>query len=195
MKTLAYIVSALAIVGNTLSQPDNNRFKAYEAGDPVTIANKVPTSADIVDYIFLGGDPKLLDAIGRGPESLLGFTFPLVYSRPVALFDGDYIIAIFDSPVTVSPGENPRVIILFEANGNIVSWDTFHRNGTFLAAAIVQSHGDRETHLITMNQTTRFEGELNFERYRLSANKIAKIGEGPDPSSLKHAEQGAAANP
>jgi hypothetical protein len=144
---------------------------------------------EIIDAVYQANDAKLLSSIGRATGVERQIVFPLVWHEQITLDNKHYTVCVFDSPFHLMPGNNPRVLVLMDRDKKIVTWSQFACEPAFRFGSIVQNISDNIPYLVTINPSSRFGGELWFERYKIETSKFTKVGEGVDPRKMNTAQQ------
>jgi len=190
MFCIHHIAFALVLLLGADLYGNDNRYKSAVG---ILIPISPPDDTAIVDAIYQSQNAQLLSALKRLPEDRhQKIPLSLVWNKPIALHDADYQLAIFDTDGYSGFGPVPRVIVLFkrEAKGlQIVTWKEFESpHGFVFASTVYLMNSARETHLVTVNATSRAGGELYFERFNITAHNIEKMGEGANPQAIKRSE-------
>ncbi|MEO6052979.1 MAG: hypothetical protein ABIP97_03110 [Chthoniobacterales bacterium] len=132
------------------------------------------------------GNQDLLKALGLRPDSKywLG-QLRMVWNQRISLKDADYVLCLFDPDGRVEPGHNPRVLVLFSLDYQIKTWGEFTCEPGFAFGTIINQMHTPNTFFVTVNCSHRSGGRLWFEKYRISSNRIEKLGEGPEVTQIK----------
>lgn len=149
----------------------DNRIKpGIKVGDPIPdyVPEVYPTEAALREKIVGFHDEKLSQAVGK--------YMALQWIRRVALVDADYILCFFDSSTRAEPGDNPRVLLLLTLDYQLKTWGFFTCEPGFASGHIVNPLHKPHTWFITVNASSRFGGELSFEKYLIASTGIRKLG-------------------
>lgn len=174
MRAFFLFLGILALgLGEARGEKDNRDAK------PVTgFAFSLYDEVNTLKAINAWGDPGLWKALDWPPvPGKASIPMRLKWSQRISLKDADYVLCLFDSEGRVEPGNAPRVLILFTLGYQVKAWGTFTCEPAFGYGTIINPPGP-ETFFVTVNPSTRSGGEIWFEKYRISPEKIEKLGEG-----------------
>lgn len=191
MKSIKCIIIGLSLLHQVCAQD----HKPSRLPSTLEIAVPAHTGEEIIDAIYQANDGKLLSSIGRATAVEGQIVFPLVWQEQVTLENRNYTVCVFDCPFHVVPGNNPRVLVLMDRDKKIVTWNQFTCEPAFRFGSIIRNISDDIPYLITINPSSRFGGELWFERYKIETSKFTKIGEGYDPRKMNPAQQDGGGQP
>lgn len=142
---------------------------------------------EVLDAIENAQDHKLLKALTRPPHSKTwNSPMRLKWNRKIALKDADYVLCLFDATGRSEPGDNPRVLVLFSPDYKVLTWGVFTCEPKFDYGTIINPiFSSPDTYFVTVNPSGRNGGHLWFEKYRITATLIEKLGEGPEITKIK----------
>jgi hypothetical protein len=168
------------------AQKGDNRIKpGFKVGDTIPESNELLDESNLFDKIASFQNDDLTKALGRDIPAKSEFrSLRLKWQKRIALRDADYILCLFDSTAHVEPGDNPRVLILFNLGYRLKTWGQFTCAPFFAFGSILNPISKPETYFVTVNPSGRFGGELWFEKYLISADKITKLGGGCEVTKI-----------
>lgn len=176
MKAISFLFGfALIFLFLSLGRGEkDNRDPKPVTGFPFLLYDEV----DTLKAINAWGDPGLWKALEWPPvPGKASIPMRLKWSQRISLKDADYVLCVFDSEGRAEPGNAPRVLILFTLGYRVKTWGSFTCEPGFEYGTIINPPGP-ETFFVTVNPSFRSGGELWFEKYRISPEKIEKLGEG-----------------
>jgi hypothetical protein len=187
MKSIKCIIIGLSLLHQVDAQDHESSRPPSTMGFAIAV---LPLKGEeIIDAVYQANDAKLLSSIGRATGVERQIVFPLVWHEQITLDNKHYTVCVFDSPFHLMPGNNPRVLVLMDRDKKIVTWSQFACEPAFRFGSIVQNISDNIPYLVTINPSSRFGGELWFERYKIETSKFTKVGEGVDPRKMNTAQQ------
>ena len=173
MKFRLILSAFMSLVVQASAQQDNRIKPGIKVGDPIPdhVEEVLLSEAALRAKIASFQNEDLTRSIAA-PNSALK------WQHHIALRDADYILCLFDSTITVEPGNNPRVLILLTPDYKLKTWGRFTCAPAFAYGSIVSPLGQPNTWFVTINPAGRFGGTLFFEKYLIDASAIRKLGEG-----------------
>ena len=171
MRFLILAIAGVLSFAQVHAQDHDNRIKpGFKVGDsiPLSVPEVYLPEKEVREKLAAAHDGTLTQAVDESME--------LKWQQRVALYDADYILCFFDSTGRAEPGNNPRVLVLFTPRYEVKSWGRFTCEPRFSAGCIINRLQKTDTIFVTINQSSRFGGEISFEKYLIAATGIRKLG-------------------
>ncbi|MEO8206424.1 MAG: hypothetical protein ABI615_09605 [Chthoniobacterales bacterium] len=171
-----------ALAATTMAQDD---FDNREPKPVTVIPFSLHDEIAVLGAINRSENQELLKALGLRPDSKYWVgQLRMVWNQRISLKDADYVLCLFDPDGRAEPGNNPRILILLSLDYHIKTWGEFTCEPAFAFGTIINQMRAPNTFFVTVNVSSR-NGHLWFEKYRISSDRIEKLGEGPEVTQIK----------